>query len=294
MHCFTIYPLAVIALGSLVAGHGAIVAATGDKGGKGMAIGIDTSTPRDGTDDEPFQQDTTVFEGDAEFACGETDQTSENDAVNDIESGVADVMANAGSNQLPQISQGGEVRMTLHEVNSDGGGPYVCMIDATGTGQNWVAMEVTQQVPGDDGDNDEGEATDFPLTAAVAQDQTCTGNVAGQQGVCMVRCQNPQGPFGGCVPVQMNGNATAVANPKMSETGGTAEDDIDAIVDAAEEGQASAEESDDSSEDLFDRLMKRKDRKVKKAMRAARRNLRRKERREARKARKAEKRNQLV
>jgi hypothetical protein len=70
-------------------------------------------------------------------------------------------MANANSNQLPQISQGGEVRMTLHQVNSDGGGPYVCMIDATGTGQNWVAMEVTQQVPGEDGDNEDGEVTDF-------------------------------------------------------------------------------------------------------------------------------------
>ena len=73
-------------------------------------------------------------------------------------------MASSNSSQLPQVSQGGELRMTLHEVNSDGGGPYVCMIDATGTGQNWVAMEVTEQVPGDDGENDEGEATDFVRT----------------------------------------------------------------------------------------------------------------------------------
>ena len=39
MHFFTIYPLAVVAFSSLVAGHGAIIAAAGDKGGKGMAIG---------------------------------------------------------------------------------------------------------------------------------------------------------------------------------------------------------------------------------------------------------------
>lgn len=88
-------------------------------------------------------------------------QTAEKDSVNDIESGVAQVMANSNSTRLPQVSQGGELRMTLHQVNSDGGGPYVCMIDATGRGTNWVAMEVTEQVPGDDGNNDEGEATDF-------------------------------------------------------------------------------------------------------------------------------------
>lgn len=63
------------------------------------------------------------------------------------------------------------------------------------------------------------------------------GNVAGINNVCMVRCQNPQGPFGGCVPIQMGGNVTATANPIMSQTGGTAEDDIDAIVEAAEDGE---------------------------------------------------------
>ena len=121
----------------------------------------------------------------------------------------------------------------------------------------------------------------------MAQDQTCTGNVAGQQGVCMVRCQNPQGPFGGCVPVQMGANSTAVANPKMSETGGSAEEDIDAIVDAAEESQSSSEDSEDSG--LFDRALKAKSRKMKKARRAAMRNLRRKEGKAARRAWKANK-----
>ena len=87
-------------------------------------------------------------------------QTAENDGVNNIESGVERVMA-MSNGTLPQVSQGGELRMTLHQVNSDGAGPYVCMIDATGTGQNWVAMQVTQQVPGDEGDNDDGEMTDF-------------------------------------------------------------------------------------------------------------------------------------
>ncbi|KAI6781964.1 uncharacterized protein J7T54_005175 [Emericellopsis cladophorae] len=235
MH-FSARSVALTAFGTLVAGHGAIIAATGDMGGSGMAIGIDPSTPRDGTRDEPFQQDTTVFDGDAEFSCGETDQTAEDDDINDIESGVAKVMSMA-NNSLPQVSQGGELAMTLHQVNGDGAGPYVCMIDATGTGTNWVAMDITQQVPGERGRNRDGDATDFPLTVNIAQDQVCMGNVAGMDNVCMVRCQNPQGPFGGCVPIQMGGNVTAATNPVMSQTGGTAEDDVDAIVEAAEDAE---------------------------------------------------------
>lgn len=41
-------------------------------------------------------------------------------------------------------------------------------------------------------------------------DMSCTGNVAGQAGTCLVRCQNPAraGPFGGVVPVQQAGTAT--------------------------------------------------------------------------------------
>jgi hypothetical protein len=46
--------------------------------------------------------------------------------------------------------------------------------------------------------------------ASIPDDQTCTGTVAGQEGVCLVRCQNAAraGPFGGIIPVQMVGAAT--------------------------------------------------------------------------------------
>jgi hypothetical protein len=45
----------------------------------------------------------------------------------------------------------------------------------------------------------DGEATDFPLTAAIPAGTECTGTVAGQDNVCLVRCQNSAraGPFGG-------------------------------------------------------------------------------------------------
>ncbi|KAK5280761.1 hypothetical protein LTR40_005889, partial [Exophiala xenobiotica] len=63
-----------------------------------------------------------------------------------------------------------------------------------------------------------------PLTAQVPAGQTCTGTVAGQDNVCMVRCQNPAlaGPFGGVVPVQMpQTSATSVATTGAA-TNGTA------------------------------------------------------------------------
>lgn len=46
--------------------------------------------------------------------------------------------------------------------------------------------------------------------AQVPAGQECTGTVAGQESVCLVRCQNAAraGPFGGVVPVQLAGAQT--------------------------------------------------------------------------------------
>ncbi|KAK0722200.1 hypothetical protein B0T26DRAFT_749631 [Lasiosphaeria miniovina] len=204
--------LALLAVAELAAGHGAIVKATGDAGGSGSAIGINPNTPRDGTTRNPFQQDTTRFKGDLADTLGETLGGGDND----LEAGTQAVLAQNGG-ELPQVTPGGEVRMTLHQVNADGGGPYKCSINADGTAQDFVPIQVTQNTPGRNGRNPSGQTTDFPLTAAIPADQTCTGTVAGQDNVCLVKCQNPAraGPFGGVVPVQMAaaaaGNATAAA-----------------------------------------------------------------------------------
>lgn len=206
----TIISFGLLATSNLVAGHAAIIGATGDAGGAGSAIGVDPSTPRDGTGRQPFQQDSTRFKGDAAATCGETLGGGDND----VQAGTAQVMQLNGAT-LPQITPGGSVMMTLHQVNGDGAGPYTCMIDATGTGTQWTAMTVTTNVDGNArGRNNANAKTDLPLNVAVAADQTCTGTVAGQSNVCMVRCQNPAraGPFGGCVPVQM-ANAAGAAAP---------------------------------------------------------------------------------
>lgn len=168
------------------------------------------STPRDGSARNPDQQDSTRFKNAAADQCGETLGGGTNDPATQVPAMLA---ANGG--QMPQITQGGAVMMTLHQVNGDGAGPYECMIDSTGAGTQWTAMAVATNVPGKNS-NSKAKATDFPLTATVAADQTCTGTVGAMTGVCMVRCNNAAraGPFGGCVPVQMaaaGGNATAAA-----------------------------------------------------------------------------------
>lgn len=113
--------LAFLAASRTVYGHGAITSATGDAGGSGMALGIVPDTPRDGTRRDPFQQDTTRFQGDAAETFGETLGQGDNDP----ESGTQTIMDITGD-QLPQVSQGGQLTMTLHQVNADGAGPFTC------------------------------------------------------------------------------------------------------------------------------------------------------------------------
>jgi len=61
---------------------------------------------------------------------------------------------------MPQITPGGSVMMTLHQVNGDGAGPYTCMIDSTGAGTQFTPMTVATNVPGEDSRSD-ARAEDF-------------------------------------------------------------------------------------------------------------------------------------
>ncbi|POS78492.1 hypothetical protein DHEL01_v203128 [Diaporthe helianthi] len=201
----------IYALIPLVAGHGAIIKATAPGGGSGMALGVDPDTDRTSTRRNSGQQDSTRFKGEAADTVGETLAGGSND----IDAGTKAIMAMTGD-MLPQVAAGGEIQMTIHQVNDDGAGPYACMLNTDGTATEWTDIQVTQNVPGEAGRNRDGSTTDFPLNAEIPAGTNCTGTVAGQENVCMVRCQNPAraGPFGGVVPVQMPGpNATAPNTP---------------------------------------------------------------------------------
>jgi len=211
MYFHTSITLGLLAITQLVAGHGAIVKAVGDAGGVGSAIGVDPNTPRDGTRRDPFQADATRFKGDNADSCGQTVGAGENS----IETGTKAVMANMGD-KLPQVSAGGSLEMTLHQVNGDGAGPYTCEMNTDATGATWQAIDVQTNVPGQNS-RSRAKATDFPLKAAMPAQMACTGTLNGQNNVCLVRCMNAAraGPFGGCVPVQ----AVAAAAPAAPAAG---------------------------------------------------------------------------
>ncbi|RPA82386.1 hypothetical protein BJ508DRAFT_208309 [Ascobolus immersus RN42] len=220
-----------------VAGHGAIINAVGNVGGQGRALAVDPSTPRDGTRRRPFQQDSTRFRS-GPTGCGETLQNGE---IN-IASSMSALVNDMGG--LPQVTAGGELTMTLHQVNADGAGPYTCMIDMSGTGASYTSIVVTQNVPGSRrGRNRDGEASDFPLVAQLPANMQCTGSMAGMTGICMVRCQNPAraGPFGGCVPIQQVQDAPPAVAPvdAPNDEEGVAPVDASAAAGSSRSGSSS-------------------------------------------------------
>lgn len=128
------------------------------------------------------------------------------------------------------------------------------MLDPSGQGKfsEGIQLQTTTDVPGNNGDEPAGFAeakagknksnnnkksalrrlaersglvqkrahninADFPMAFSVPAGTTCTGSIAGQDNVCLVKIanENGNGPFGGVVAVQMasgaSGNSTAKA-----------------------------------------------------------------------------------
>ncbi|KAH7092888.1 hypothetical protein BKA62DRAFT_751629 [Auriculariales sp. MPI-PUGE-AT-0066] len=219
-----------------VRGHGAITQVKGANGVNAAAFGIDASTPRDGTRARPFQQDTSIIR-DREIARGTASACGRTrlGGVNDI----AAQMAAASSDGLPSATTAGEVEMTLHQINGDGAGPYTCDVNTDGTGNAFTPMQVTTQVPGNNG-RSRARAEDFPLVAQMPAGTTCTGGPDGN--ACLVRCRNPAraGPFGGCVAVTMGDAAATNAGGNATDT--TAAGTADAETAAAEAAEAAEDD----------------------------------------------------
>jgi len=68
-----------------------------------------------------------------------------------------------------------------------------------------------------------------PLVAEIPAGTACTGTLGSVDNVCLVKCQNPSGPFGGLIPIQISSggasaaaSANATANANTSDTGAAA------------------------------------------------------------------------
>jgi hypothetical protein len=90
--------------------------------------------------------------------------------------------------------------MTFHQINADGAGPIACSILTDATGRKFTAITVTENVPGTNGRSNAANQ-DFPLVAVIPTGTTCTRTVGTLKSVCVVKCANSAGPFGGTVLV---------------------------------------------------------------------------------------------
>lgn len=137
---------------------------------------------------------------------------------------------------LPQVNSA--IEGTWLAVTSDGCGPVKAVLDPTASGSfsNGTVLDTTTDVPGTKGNCPSSitkksivrsllersgviskRATNvnvnFPMAFSVPAGTTCSGTVAGQSNVCLVKIanNNGNGPFGSSVAVQMAGAATGSA-----------------------------------------------------------------------------------
>ncbi|KAK6540724.1 hypothetical protein TWF694_008115 [Orbilia ellipsospora] len=121
---------------------------------------------------------------------------------NDIAYGINEIV---GAKRLPVATAGGYLKITVHQVNSDGAGPFKCRIDEGASGNfdsKW--LKVTTNVPGDKNSLNGYSEKQWPLVVQLPADMNCRGGYSGQKNICIVRCENSavNGPFGGCIPFQ--------------------------------------------------------------------------------------------
>ncbi|CAE6518629.1 unnamed protein product [Rhizoctonia solani] len=203
-----------------VRSHAVIIAVAGDNGVTGAGFGMVSSVPRDGTDEQPFQIDTSVFKNLISDPCGSTLAGGSVNIANSLAAA-----EKAGSGQLPALTDDMVVSMTLHQVNGDGGGPFTAMFNTDGTGQKWQNATVVTQAPGENGLLAGGPFNSL-FEAQLPAGTKCTGGTNGD--ACLVRVSNGgaavgAGPFGGCLAVQMpsgNGGNSTTGNGTTGNTGG--------------------------------------------------------------------------
>ncbi|EPS39401.1 hypothetical protein H072_6801 [Dactylellina haptotyla CBS 200.50] len=113
--------------------------------------------------------------------------------------------------KVPQCNVGGWLRMMVHQVNDDGGGPFRCRIDRDGKGQfgDWLYINPGENpAPGDPGAASVypwGNLKAHPLVAQIPKNQECNIKIGSMSNICIMRCENfaANGPFGDCIPFQL-------------------------------------------------------------------------------------------
>ncbi|GAB0132369.1 hypothetical protein EsDP_00000809 [Epichloe bromicola] len=197
--------------------HAVITNAQGIQGSPAsVGFQVDPAIARNCISINPCQQDSTIIR-DAEIkanivnTCGRTELKGNIDVGENTENALA-------SQAVTQVKAGSEVTVTLHQVNADGAGPYVCDIDMTSNaGVKFTNLTVLNNVPGANGLS-QAKTQAFNLTVQMPNNLDCSGASTGN--VCTVRCRNNAvaGPFGGCFAVQQVDNRKTVNSPAQIDT----------------------------------------------------------------------------
>lgn len=104
--------------------------------------------------------------------CGRTELEGNIDIGEETENALA-----AGS--VTQVTKGSSIQVTVHQVNADGAGPYVCDLDVTSNGKRLVGqvpLEVQNNVPGVNGFS-QAKAQNFNMTVILPEDLACIGGL---------------------------------------------------------------------------------------------------------------------
>ncbi|KAF2269393.1 hypothetical protein CC78DRAFT_508786 [Lojkania enalia] len=180
--------------------HGVVLKAVGSGGPASQGFLVDQTLARNCTTISPCQQDSTIIRN-SEItqnivnSCGRTEIAGNIDVGEQTENELA-------LNRVTQVTMGGTIAVTIHQVNSDGTGPYECDLDETSNAAiNFIPLQVANNVPGTNGLS-QAKEQDFTIQVEMPANFNCIGASTGD--ICTVRCRNNAvaGPFGGCFAVQ--------------------------------------------------------------------------------------------
>jgi hypothetical protein len=197
-----LYQSSIVALAAFITtvhSHAAILAAVGDSGAS-QGFLVDPAIARNCTTISPCQQDATIIR-DQEIsqnivnACGRTEINGNIDIGEQTENELA-------AGRMTTVQSGSNIKVTIHQVNADGAGPFECDMDETSNAvTTFTPLKVTNNVPGSLGLS-QAKEQDFEINVQMPDKFNCIGASTGN--ICTVRCRNTAvaGPFGGCFAVQ--------------------------------------------------------------------------------------------
>ncbi|XDG08624.1 hypothetical protein ABKA04_008239 [Annulohypoxylon sp. FPYF3050] len=167
----------VLSLASLLAltqAHGVILNAQGlSSSPASVGFKVEKDLARNCTSISPCQQDTTIIR-DAEIAanvvneCGRTELSGNIDIGENTENALA-------AKAVTQVKSGTQLKVTIHQVNADGAGPYACdLVEAGNNGLITQNLTVENNVPGVNGFS-QAKTQDFDILVNMPDNFTCTG-----------------------------------------------------------------------------------------------------------------------